>query len=123
MYKDFDTLEIPLSKVQVLRRRDRFYPVAGLPDALNAVYTYQKKKKMQMYIGENFTGWVKFKDGKLLSLQTITPFGSSSHRRSKHYDDQTEMFTKGQLKDIVFDEQLLRIQASRVYNPPAFSNK
>lgn len=118
MRRKFGGLEVPLSQVQIIRRDERDYPMAGLPDALNAVYAFKNRfGKLQMYIGENFTAIVKYKDGILLSLETIVPFGSTFDRESEHYDDQTPLFVKGQLKRMTFDEAELRLNASRVEHP------
>lgn len=118
MRRKFGGLEVPLSRVQVIRRNEKDYPMAGLPDALNAVYAFKNRfGKLQMYVGENFTAIVKYKDGRLLSLETIVPFGSTFDRESEHYDDQTPLFVKGRLKEMTFDETKLRLNASRVCHP------
>ena len=116
--RTFGTYDVPLGHVQVIRRNEQDYPMSGLPDALQSVYTYLNDRgRLQMTIGEHFTAKVLYRNGKLDRLETVVPFGSSSRQTSSHYADQTPLFIQGRLKSVTFDLEMLRLDASRVYRP------
>lgn len=118
MRRTFGTYDVPLGRVQVIRRNERDYPMSGLPDALQSVFTLLNDRgRLQMTIGEHFTAWVEYRQGQLYRMQTVVPFGSSSRRKSDHYADQTPLFIRGELKPVSFDLDDLRFNASRVYHP------
>ena len=67
------------------------------------------------YSGNSFVCAVEF--GKKIRAKSILAGGNSSDPNSKHFNDQAEMFTKGEFKDVLFYKEDVVKNAERRYQP------
>jgi len=97
LVKHFGTIDVPLSKVQVLSRGGIDLGLNGGPDAIRAVYCKKRDDgKLAMFIGDGLVQLVKFtKDGP--EIESISPYGASNKPGSKHYTTQMKMFVNQEI--------------------------
>ena len=50
-------------------------------------------------------------------IQSISPFGASTHPESKHYTDQMELFVNEQTKTMSLKKEDVMKSAERIYHP------
>ena len=55
--------------------------------------------------------------GKKVVAKSILAGGNSGNPKSKHFNDQAEMFTKGEFKDVLFYKEDVVKNAERRYQP------
>ena len=67
------------------------------------------------YSGNSFVCAVEF--GKKVKAKSILAGGNSGNPNSKHFNDQAEMFTKGQFKDVYFYKEDVVKNMERAYRP------
>lgn len=117
LLKHFGTIDVPLSKVQVLSRGGIDLGIDGGPDAIRAVYCQQREDgKLTMFIGDGLVQMVKFtKDGP--EIESISPYGSSNKPGAKHYTDQMKMFVNHEFKKMSLDKDEVYKNALEVYHP------
>lgn len=117
MMKYFGSLEVPLGKVQRLRRGEKDLPLFGLPDVLAAMYP--KKRKDGTLAPESGDCYILLaKLGKKgIELESVNAFGSSNNPQSKHYTDQMELFVNQKTKPMTLDKQTIWMNAEEIYHP------
>ncbi len=67
------------------------------------------------YSGNSFVCAVEF--GPRIKAKSILAGGNSGNPKSKHFNDQAEMFTKGEFKDVLFYKEDVVKNAERRYQP------
>lgn len=120
LYRHYDTTRVPLGEVQKLKRGDKELAVGGGPDILRAIYTdgINTEGKMIARAGDGFTMLVAWDSTGLKSSKAIHQYGAATNREnSRHYNDQMEMFTAQQLRDVPFEREALEKQVERRYHP------
>ncbi len=65
--------------------------------------------------GNSFICAVEF--GKTIKAKTLLAGGESGSVGSKHFDDQAEMYRKGQFKDVLFYKEDVLKHVERTYHP------
>jgi acyl-homoserine-lactone acylase len=117
LLKHFNTVQVPLGKIQRLVRGDISMPVSGIPDVIAAMsMSPYKKGTFKADAGESYIMLIRFNaDGPI--VETISPFGSSSVKGNKHFDDQMPLFIRQQLKPMTMDKNILLQQAEHIYHP------
>lgn len=117
MIKHFGTMDVPLSKVQVLERGGRVMALDGGPDAIRAVFGhFMEDGRVRMVAGDGYIQLTKFtKDGP--EIWSISPFGASSFPDSPHYNDQMQMFSEHKLKKMSLDKETIYKSAEKIYHP------
>jgi acyl-homoserine lactone acylase PvdQ len=85
----------------------------GLPSFNSRYYTNSKKR--YGYSGNSFVCAVEF--GDKVKAKSVLAGGNSSDKNSKHFNDQTEMYSKGIFKDILFYKEDILKNAVRTYQP------
>jgi acyl-homoserine-lactone acylase len=65
--------------------------------------------------GNSFVAVVEF--GPRVSARAITAGGESGHRDSKHFNDEAERYTTGNLRTVYFWPEQLKGHTERVYHP------
>lgn len=118
LMKNFGTLDVKLGQVQQLVRGEKRYPVSGLAEVPRAVDTkFDKKLNVyKMTAGDGYMQFVKF-DKNGVEINTISPFGASTHPESKHYTDQMELFVNEKTKRMSLIKDEVMKSAERVYHP------
>lgn len=96
--KHFGTVKVPLKDVQKLVRGDIEMPVPGMMDVIAAMWSIPHKKgKYKADAGESYIMMVQFdRNGPI--IETISPYGTSTHPESPHFADQMEKYVHHQLK-------------------------
>ena len=119
LLEHFGTIDLPLSKVQVLSRGGIDLGINGGPDAIRAVYCQKRDDgKLAMYIGDGLVQLVKFtKDGP--EIESISPYGASNKPGSKHYTTQMKKFVAQEFKHMTLDKAEVYKNASENYHPGA----
>lgn len=85
----------------------------GLPSFNSRYYTNSKKR--YGYSGNSFVCAVEF--GDKVKAKSVLAGGNSGDKNSKHFNDQTEMYSKGIFKDILFYKEDILKNAVRTYQP------
>ncbi|MDE2248291.1 MAG: penicillin acylase family protein, partial [Xanthomonadaceae bacterium] len=65
--------------------------------------------------GNSFVAVVEF--GPKVRARAITAGGESGHPGSKHFDDEAERYTTGNLREVYFWPDQLKGHTERVYHP------
>ncbi len=100
----------------------RSHPCPGVPGPLGVVYTVYSTPSIPVIrperygvVGSCYVGVVEF--GDRIRAASAVQFGASSNPQSKHYFDQAELFSKGQLKPAWFYPDEVLKHAVRSYHP------
>jgi acyl-homoserine-lactone acylase len=111
--------EIPrLGEVQRHVRGDVNLPLSGFPDALAANYNEEwKDGRYKPWVADSYVHFAQWKDGKLVRMETLHPFGASTRPDSPHYTDQMQLYTDQQTKPMTLDKQRILEEAKRIYHP------
>jgi acyl-homoserine-lactone acylase len=75
----------------------------------------QKTKRIYGDRGNSFVAVVEF--GPKLRAKSILAGGESGNPASPHFNDQAEMYSKGQFKDVLFYKADIEKQLERAYHP------
>ncbi|PSR53496.1 acylase [Adhaeribacter arboris] len=77
--------------------------------------TYPGTNKRYGYNGNSFVCAVEF--GKRIKAKSLLAGGNSGDPKSKHFDDQAIMYTKGQFKEVLFYREDVAKHAEKTYHP------
>jgi acyl-homoserine-lactone acylase len=77
--------------------------------------TYPGTKRMYGTGGNSFVAAVEF--GERLRAKAVTAGGLSSDPDSPHFDDQAELYAKGELRDVFFYREDVEKNKEREYHP------
>jgi len=72
-------------------------------------------KKRYGYNGNSFVCAVEF--GSKIKAKSLLAGGNSGHPNSKHFEDQAEMYQKGQFKEVLFYKEDVIKNAEKTYHP------
>ena len=118
LLKKYHTIDVELGQIQRLARGEKNYAISGLSEVPRAVDTKYDKDKgfYKATAGDGYFQMLKFgKDGT--EIQSISPFGSSTHPSGKHYTDQMELFVNEQTKTMSLKKEDVLKSAERIYHP------
>lgn len=77
--------------------------------------TYPGTKKMYGTSGNSFVAAVEF--GDTVTAKAITVGGLHNDPNSPHFDDQAEMYTKGEFRDVLFYREDIEANLEEEYSP------
>jgi acyl-homoserine-lactone acylase len=77
--------------------------------------SYRGSKKIYGTSGNSFVAVVEF--GKTVRAKAVTAGGESGDPRSKHFNDQAERYSTGNLRDVYFYPSQLKGHTEREYRP------
>ena len=99
--ENYGSINVPLGTVQRLKHGAANLPLGGGPDMLRAIYTSNDGNIMKGVAGDCYIQFVEWdKDGNIYS-ESVHQFGArTSVTDSRHYDDQTKLFSKEIMKPI-----------------------
>jgi len=102
-----------------MRRGDIDAPIDGGPDIYRAVYGEpQDDSTLTAMDGDTFIMFVTWDKNGKLSSKSVHQFGSATlDQHSKHYNDQTPLFLKMQLKPVWFTADELKGHIEADYKP------
>lgn len=86
----------------------------GMLPAYNSRY-FSGSKKRYGVSGNSFVCAVEF--GKRIKAKSLLAGGVSGNPASRHFNDQLEMYTKGQFKDVLYYKEDIQKNAERTYHP------
>lgn len=76
---------------------------------------YKGSKKIYGTSGNSFVAVVEF--GKTVRARAVTAGGESGNRKSKHFNDQAERYSTGDLREVYFYPSQLKGHTERTYHP------
>lgn len=111
--------EIPkLGEAQRHVRGDINLPLAGFPDALAANYNEPwKDGRYKPWVADSYTHFAQWKEGKLVRMETLHPFGASNRPDSPHYTDQMQLYADQKTKPMTLDKEKIMAEAKSIYHP------
>ena len=105
LYKNYSKLKVAWGNVNRLIRGNVNLPLSGGPDILRAIYPIKTKtKQMKSIAGDAYMALVEWDENGNLKANSIHQFGSSIlDQNSKHYSDQSFLFSAEKLKPAYLD--------------------
>lgn len=115
----FGKLDVPWGEVNRLIRGEVDLPLGGGPDTLRAIYGRPLGDgRLEGVAGDCFFQFVEWDAQGQLQAWAIQPFGShASSEDSPHYDDQTDLFAREEMRRIPFTKEEVLRAAERIYRP------
>ena len=99
--ENYGKIDIPLGAVQRLKHGTVNLPLGGGPDMLRAIYTRNDGNIMKGVAGDCYIQFIEWDTEGNIRSESIHQFGArTSVVDSKHYDDQTKLFSKELMKPI-----------------------
>ena len=97
----FGRIDVPYGKVIRLVRGEKNLPLSGGPDLLRAIYFKKKEDVYQGIAGDCYFQAVEWDPKGEISAWSVHQYGSAtSNKISKHFNDQSSLFSKHQMKQI-----------------------
>ncbi|MCC9066131.1 penicillin acylase family protein [Flavobacterium piscisymbiosum] len=95
-------------------------PIAFGPGSWGSLPSFKSNyqngsKKRYGYNGNSFVCAVEF--GSKIKAKSLLAGGNSGDLNSKHFNDQSEMYQKGQFKDVLFYKEDVLKNAEKTYHP------
>ncbi|WP_428228495.1 penicillin acylase family protein [Flavobacterium sp.] len=95
-------------------------PIAFGPGSWGSLPSFKSSyqngsKKRYGYNGNSFVCAVEF--GPKIKAKSLLAGGNSGDPKSKHFEDQAEMYQKGQFKDVLFYKEDVIKNAEKTYHP------
>ncbi len=114
----YNTLDVPLKKVQRIIRGDKNKPMPGFPDVLAAVYSKSHKNgQYKTRISSGYTMFVEYTKEGASRIETILPYGTSNNPDSPHYNDQMELYAEQETKKMSLSLDTALQNAEQIYHP------
>ena len=99
--KKFGKINVPFGRVFRLVRGDTNLPLSGGPGTLRAIYSKKIDNSYQAIAGDCYIQAVEWGPEKQLNAWSIHQYGSATKdKRSPHYNDQSKLFSKHEMKQI-----------------------
>ncbi len=119
MLDKFGSTDVKLGDIQRLIRGNVSYPASGMREVSRAADPKLFDKTNGIWRINSGDGYIQVnrysKTG--VEINSVNAYGSSSRPESKHYTDQMEMFTNEQFKPMIFDWEMIKKKAEKVYSP------
>ena len=112
----YQSIEVPLAKVQKLYIDEHVFGLGGGPDVMNAVTGTIKDNQLVGWIGDSFIQVVEFGENGVQSF-SIQPYGNSRNPESAHFRDQTPLYLNQTLKQNHFYLADVKTNSVRRYTP------
>ena len=120
-------IDVPWGEVSRMNRGDVNMPLDGGPDTLRAVYSVFKRDgelvnwengQVKGLGGDCFFMLVRWDAEGNLSSETIHQYGAATLREaSPHYDDQSPLFARKEMRTTLMTEEAVRANLEREYAP------
>ena len=107
-----------LGEMQRHVRGDVNLPLSGFPDALAANYNEEwKDGRYKPWVADSYVHFVEWKEGKLVRMETLHPFGASTRPDSPHYTDQMQLYADQGTKTMTLNKDKIFAESERIYHP------
>ena len=94
-------MNVPLGKVFRLVRGKTNLPLEGGPGLIRAIYVKKINNTYQAVAGDCYIQAVEWSPSGKLNAWSVHQYGSATqNKESKHYSDQSSLFSKHQMKQI-----------------------
>ncbi len=114
---NFGTLDVSLGDFQKHVRGDVELPISGLVDMIAATSTQNYKDgKVKAVSGDSYIMLVRYSKDDV-EIETVLPYGISTHAGSPNYTDQMSMYANHQRKKMYLDKEIIMNNATRAYHP------
>ncbi len=114
----FGSWDVAWGDVHRLRRGGVDVPVGGCSGALGCFRVLRFEEEDGVRIASGGDGWVLAVEfGDPPKAYSVLAYGQSAREDSPHFDDQAEMFARGELKRVAFTEAEIAAQLIRRYHP------
>ena len=115
----YGSWDVAWGEVHRVRWGEVDVPVSGCPSYLGCfrhlAFDPDEDGRLRAYSGDAWILAVEF--DTIPRAYSILVFGQTGDPSSEHYDDQTEMFSRGELKPIAFTEDQIEADLVRRYRP------
>jgi acyl-homoserine-lactone acylase len=119
LLKTHHTIDLPLGDVERYIRGNVSIAAEGLSEVARAAdpKLYDKKNGiMNIVSGDGYIQIGRF-GGSGTEIESISPYGTSAHKDSRHYTDQMVLFQKHIFRKMSFDMELIKKNAELIYHP------
>jgi acyl-homoserine-lactone acylase len=115
----FGTVKVEWGTIHRLIRGNKDIPLRGFPDVLSPSYPKPVPGKFifKPDIGDTFTMFAEFGKKGVERMAALQPLGNSLNPKSKHYNDQMEIFSKQALRTVSLKKADVMKRAESVYHP------
>jgi acyl-homoserine-lactone acylase len=92
-------------------------PVPGLMDMIAATSSNEfSQSKVKAVSGDSYIMLIRYSDDGV-EIETVLPYGVSTHKESPHFSDQMHMYVNQQRKRMTLDKDEIYKTAKRIYQP------
>jgi acyl-homoserine-lactone acylase len=114
---NFGNIDVVFEDFQMHVRGDVAYPVAGLVDMIAATSTKSYiDGKVKAVSGDSYIMLVRYGNDEV-EIETVLPYGVSTHSDSPHYTDQMPLYVSHKRKKMYLNKEEILKNADRIYNP------
>ena len=114
---NFGSLEVALEDFQKHVRGDVELAVPGLVDMIAAISTRSYKDgKVKAVSGDSYIMLVRYSKDEV-EIETVLPYGVSTHTDSPHYTDQMSLYVNHKRKKMSLNKEIIMKNAVKVYHP------
>jgi acyl-homoserine-lactone acylase len=116
LVRHYGRVDVPLGRIQRLRRGETDLPVGGGTDTLNAVHTRRVKDKVVGSAGDSYILIAEFSSRGVAS-RAVHQYGNVNRENSPHYDDQAPLFVRRQLRPSLLTDAAIGQHLEAAYHP------
>jgi acyl-homoserine-lactone acylase len=115
----FGTVKVEWGTVQRNIRGNKNLPLRGFADVLSPSYPKQIPGTFifKPEYGDTYTMFAGFGKNGLEQLQALQPLGNSLDPKSKHYNDQMDLFSRQELRPLSLKKKDVFKKAEKIYHP------
>ena len=118
LISEFGQVDIPLGKLQILKRGDLELPLDGGPDLLRAIYGKMQNNRKIATGGDCYFQMVEWDENGNVSAESIHQYGSATlDSTSIYYNDQAHLFANKKMKPSIIDFNKLKPYIKKSYTP------
>ena len=116
--EEFGRLDVEWGKIQRLIRGNTNLSLSGGPDIFRAIYTKDKGPYKEAVAGDCYFQIVEWSPSGEVQSQSIHQFGASTlDPHSPHYNDQSYLFSKNEMKPIWINLKDIKLNLWKSYSP------
>lgn len=115
----YGTIKVEWGTINRLVRGNKDMPLRGFPDVLSPCYPTRMKDRFAFKAkhGDTYTMFAAFGKNGVENLQALQPLGNSLNPKSPHYNDQMELFSRQEMRQISLKKEEVLTRALNIYHP------
>jgi acyl-homoserine-lactone acylase len=116
---NFGTIKVEWGTINRNIRGNKDLPLRGFPDVLSPSYPSRVKDRFAFRAkhGDTYTMFASFGKQGVEQLQALQPIGNSLNPASAHYNDQMELFSRQQMRELSLKKEAVIKKAESIYHP------